>query len=69
MAEKKVADITTSHHHEVSPLPKPMLTTNEPINLREGIKGNASVLWWCLFFALSAIGWYDQFTLNNKNKC
>lgn len=57
MSEKHENNITTSDHHEDLAVAKSELSTNEPLSLRKAMKGNGTVLWWCFFFALSAIGW------------
>lgn len=57
MSEKEENEFTTSNHYEDHSVDKSVLGTNEPLSLRDAMKGNGAVLWWCFFFALSAIGW------------
>jgi hypothetical protein len=59
MADSKSGEVTvaSSDHHEKSSDVKFPIATEHPVTIRDAMKGNATVMWWCFFFALSAIGW------------
>jgi hypothetical protein len=70
MAETKSKVEDTTHNEDMlksDDAAAVAVAEEHSMSIRDALRNNKRIVWWCFFFSMSAIGWYV--TPNASNNC